>query len=149
MALSEREQQMLEQMEQALRAEDPHFASQMNGSPRRPEDRRRLALGAIGALAGLGLVILGINTNMWVGVAGFALIVGSIALAAAPRRPEGSEPGLGVVTEDGSVARPARRPRAPRRRLGLQKGSGPARGSSFMERLEQRWDNRRRDRQGW
>lgn len=146
MALSEREQQMLEQMEQALRAEDPHFASQMNGTSRLPEDRRRIVVGAVGALAGLALVILGINTNVWVGVAGFVLIVASIAVAAAPRRSAGR--GLGVVADDGSVSAPARakgagrpgrtgRPRRPR-------GSG-----SFMERLEQRWEERRRDRQGW
>mgnify|MGYP002650165832 CR=1 FL=1 len=65
MALSERERQMLEEMEEAIRAEDPRFASQMNGVRAPGGDRRRMALGIVGALAGLGLVLLGINTIIY------------------------------------------------------------------------------------
>lgn len=144
MALSEREQQMLDQMEQALRAEDPRFASHMNGSSRLPEDRRRMLVGGFGALAGLGLVILGINVSMWIGVAGFGLIVAAVAFAVAPRR-GGGETDLGVVAEDGTVARPRRPKGRPSQRgaQGRQRKNG-----SFMERMEQRWEQRRQDGQG-
>lgn len=145
MALSEREQQMLDQMEQALRAEDPRFASQMNGSSRLPEDRRRLLVGGLGALAGLGLVILGINTTMWIGVAGFVLIVAAVAFALAPRKGGGSDEGLAVVADDGSVQQP-RRAKKPRRRP--QGAARPQNRGSFMQRMEQRWDERRQGGQG-
>ena len=148
MALSERERQMLEEMEEAIRAEDPRFASQMKGSRNGSgTDRRRLIIGVIGALAGLGLVLLGINTSLWIGVAGFVLIVAAVALAATPGR---SSEGLGVVADDGSVTtakeRQHKRLRAPGRRPG---GTGklPRHQGTFMERMEQRWEERRR--QGW
>ncbi|UUZ46059.1 DUF3040 domain-containing protein [Janibacter limosus] len=144
MALSERERQMLEEMEEAIRAEDPRFASQMNGSDARHPDRRRVIFGVIGALAGLGLVLLGINTNLWVGVAGFALIVASIAPAITPggvTRPHG----LGLVGDDGSI----RRPHTGHKRSRAKKpGKAPKQGT-FMQRMEQRWEERRQQGQGW
>lgn len=151
MALSEREQQMLDDMEQALSAEDPRFASQMNGRARMGEDRRRWVLGAVGALVGLGLVILGINWNMWIGVAGFAVIVAAVAYAATPR---GGDT-LGVVSDDGSV-QPAsgagRKRSSPLRRSSRQPRPGRAPrqrgGGSFMERMEARWEQRRQGGDG-
>lgn len=150
MALSERERQMLEEMEEAIRAEDPRFASQMKGTKGGSgTDRRRVAIGVVGALAGLGLVLLGINTTVWIGVAGFALIVAAVALALAPSRRTAE---MGVVSDDGSV----------KKTTGKRKGKGglPGRGSAspkakepkhgtFMERMEQRWEERRREGQGW
>lgn len=154
MALSERERQMLEEMEEAIRAEDPRFASQMKGTKGAGgTDRRRIAIGVVGALAGLGLVLLGINTTVWIGVAGFALIVAAVAFALTPSsRPSR---GIGVVEDDGSVKKPTRQ-----RKGGLpgRGRSGPARGQgrsrapkqgTFMERMEQRWEERRREGQGW
>ncbi|WP_435198372.1 DUF3040 domain-containing protein [Janibacter sp. GS2] len=148
MALSERERQMLEEMEEAIRAEDPRFASQMNGAKRIVgTDRRRVVVGVVGALAGLGLVLLGINTSLWVGVAGFVLIVAAVALALAPTR--GSS-GIGVVTDDGSVKKkPARRPKGTTTGRGATtaRAKGPKQGT-FMERMEQRWEERRREGHG-
>ena len=57
MPLSEHEQKMLEQMEQALAAEDPKFASQMQGSSLASLQRRRWLVGAVGVIAGLALVL--------------------------------------------------------------------------------------------
>ena len=148
MALSERERQMLEEMEEAIRAEDPRFASQMNGVRAPGGDRRRMALGIVGALAGLGLVLLGINTRIWVGVAGFALIVASVALALTPGR-SGDGAGLGVVGSDGSV----RSARTPRSKGASRPGKGRSPRSkhqgSFMQRMEARWEERRQQGQGW
>lgn len=143
MALSERERQMLEEMEEAIRAEDPRFASQMNGAHPGGPDRRRVVVGVIGAVAGLGLVLLGINTSLWVGVAGFVLIVASVALAFAPGTPRG-RPHLRVVEEDGSVHRHhTPRPRGPKA------GRKHPRHGTFMQRMEQRWEHRRQQGQGW
>ena len=77
MPLSEHEQKMLEQMEHALAAEDPRFASQMNGARSQAALRRRYILGAVGVLVGLALVLVGVNTVIWVGVVGFAVMVRS------------------------------------------------------------------------
>lgn len=148
MALSERERQMLEEMEEAIRAEDPRFASQMNGVRGPGGDRRRMALGIVGALVGLGLVLLGINTSIWVGVAGFALIVASVAFALTPGR-SGDGAGLGVVGSDGSV----RSSRTPRSKGASRPGKGRSPRSkhqgSFMQRMEARWEERRQQGQGW
>ena len=56
MPLSEHEQQMLAQMEQALASEDPRFAHQMRGGTTLAVRRRRLVLGILGVVIGLALV---------------------------------------------------------------------------------------------
>ena len=56
MPLSDREQRVLEQMERALQAEDPKFASSFRGPRIRPATRRRLILGVLGVLAGLAVL---------------------------------------------------------------------------------------------
>lgn len=127
--LSEHEQQLLEQMEQALYAEDPKFASQMQGAATRAAARRRVAIGVVGALAGLALVLVGVNTQVWaLGAAGFALMVAAVAFAVTPTRRKAK---LGAVQPDGSVRRPSAAPRTKSPRSG-----------SFMDRMEQRWDRR-------
>jgi len=58
--LSEHEQRLLEQMERALYAEDPKFASALRGSDLRGHYRRRALLGAFGVVVGLALLPVGI-----------------------------------------------------------------------------------------
>lgn len=128
--LSEHEQQLLEQMEQALYAEDPKFASQMQGAGAKAAARRRIAIGVVGVLLGLGLLLAGVSTTMWLGAAGFALMVASVAYAVTPPRRRAA---LGTVQPDGSVRRVA-----PSQKARQTKPSG-----SFMHRLEERWDRRR------
>jgi hypothetical protein len=145
--LSEHEQHLLEQMEQALYAEDPKFASQMQGSAARARLRRGLAFGAGGVVAGLGLVVLGVATeSIWWGAIGFALMVSGVAYAISPPRVK-----LGAVTEDGTV-----RPHAPSGRFGKLPGVGKRSGANkrsngnkqtFLRRLEDRWDRRRNEGQ--
>jgi hypothetical protein len=113
---------MLDMMEQQLAAEDPKFASQMQGSGLAALQRRRWIVGVVGALAGLGLVLVGINTTMWVGAIGFALMVAAVAFAATPPR----KARLGVVQQDGGVQ---------------AKGRGK-RKSSLIDRLDERWERR-------
>lgn len=132
MPLSEHEQRMLEQLEQALAAEDPKFASSMEGSRRGGPTRLRWVIGGAGVIVGLGLVLVGINTMMWVGAAGFAVMVAAVAFALTPPRRGGGK--LAVVRDDGTTG-PA--------------GSGRKQksGSGFMDKLDDRWDRRGRD--GW
>jgi hypothetical protein len=129
--LSEHEQQLLEQMEQALYAEDPKFASQMQGAGARASARRRMAVGVVGVVAGLALVLVGVNTTMWIGAIGFAVMVGAVAFALTPPRRKAN---LGSVQPDGSV----RRATAAKSKAKTQRSGG-----SFMHRMEERWDRRR------
>ncbi|TQJ50425.1 DUF3040 domain-containing protein [Phycicoccus sp. SLBN-51] len=148
MPLSEHEQQLLEQMEQALYAEDPKFASQMQGAGAKAAARRRMIIGGVGVLAGLALVLVGVSTTMWVGAAGFAVMVAAVVFALTP--PRRAKMALGSVQPDGSVRRKARGG-------GMRAARGPAgrssRGSgsheSFMQKLEHRWDRRRGGGDRW
>ncbi|MCH8612638.1 DUF3040 domain-containing protein [Arsenicicoccus dermatophilus] len=140
MPLSEREQALLEQMEQALMAEDPQLAAQLANASRPRASRTRVVLGLLGVLAGLGVVLLGVvQQQVALGILGFLIMVACAVYAfAAPRRPA-----LGTVQEDGTVA--AARPR--RTGAGRSPGRGgaaiPRRQGTFMQRMEQRWEARR------
>jgi hypothetical protein len=145
--LSEHEQHLLEQMEQALYAEDPKFASQMQGSTVRDRLRRHITLGILAVVAGLVLVVLGVvNEAVWLGAIGFALMVGGAAYAVTP--PRTPRPTLGAVGHDGTV-----RAHAPAKGTGTRssrkgKGAKPRQSggpAGFMQRMEQRWDKRRGD----
>ena len=140
MPLSEHEQHLLEEMEQALYAEDPKFASQMQGSAARARLRRGIAIGAAGIIVGLGLVVLGVATEsiLW-GAIGFALMVSGVAYAITP--PKTPKVNLGAVTEDGSV-----RPHEPAGRFGKLRKANKKSGAgkqTFLRRIEDRWDRRR------
>ncbi|MBO1766865.1 MULTISPECIES: DUF3040 domain-containing protein [Allobranchiibius] len=139
--LSEREQRLLEQMEEALSADDPKFASHMVADPARARARRRLALGAVLLVVGVATLVAGILIRVVpVGALGFAVMVGAAAYAVSPTGPGG--PSLGSVQPDGGVQRLNRR----RRRRSAGRGNGPQGG--FMQRVEQRWE-RRRGGSGW
>jgi hypothetical protein len=94
MPLSEHEQRLLDEIEQALYAEDPKFASSVRSARPRNRARTMLALAVVGVLAGLAAVIIGLATTyIAVGVLGFVLIVGSCVLAvSALRGPSQSGP---------------------------------------------------------
>ncbi|WP_157622540.1 DUF3040 domain-containing protein [Nostocoides sp. Soil756] len=126
MPLSDHEQKMLDQLEQALAAEDPKFASQMQGSGLASLQRRRWVLGALGVLAGMGLVLVGVNTTMWVGAVGFAVMVAAAVFAVTPPR----KVAFGVVREGGGVE-----PHHGR-------GRRTKKGGSIIDRLDERWERR-------
>ena len=94
MALSEHEQRLLDEIEQALYAEDPKFASSVRSARPRNRIRTMLALSVIGVVVGLAVVIAGLAENIIpLGVLGFVLIVGSCVVAAtALRGPKQSGP---------------------------------------------------------
>ncbi len=134
MALSEREQKLLQQMEQALYAEDPRFATRIrHATP--GKNRTRLLIGGVGVLVGLGLVVLGVlNQMVWLGAAGFVVMVAAGAYAFAPDRRTGP---TGTVDGAGRV-----RAGSPAAARGQNKRTG-----TFMKRLEERWE--RRNREQW
>lgn len=128
MALSEREQRLLEQMEQALYAEDPRFATRLR-SAGLGGSRRRLLIAALGIIAGLGLLVLAVlGQHVWLGAVGFIVMVAAGAFAFAPTRKDGP---TGTVGPDGVVNR--------------AKGAKAKGQGGFMQRLEQRWERRSRD----
>lgn len=130
MPLSEHEQRMLEQMERALYAEDPKFATALEGSGLRTYTRRRVYQAVAGFLVGIALLMTGmVAKQIWIGVVGFLVMLGCAVLAVTGWR---KAPKPGEQQASGEAAADRRQPRQRR---------------SFMNRIEQRWQ-RRRDEQG-
>ncbi|MGB7980696.1 MAG: DUF3040 domain-containing protein [Candidatus Nanopelagicales bacterium] len=138
MPLSDHEQRLLEQMERALYAEDPKFATSMRNSRGSASDRRRVAVGIVALLAGLGLLIAGVASKFVpIGVLGFLAMLGGLWLAinafsGAQQKPDpaaqGAAPGAG-----GGPGRPTGRTPRPK----------PRSGESLSDRMEERWRKRR------
>jgi Protein of unknown function (DUF3040) len=139
--LSEHEQRLLEQMERALYAEDPKFASQLRGRDPRSNFRRRVALAAFGVVAGVVLLMTGLfvkgSSGVLVSVIGFLTMLGSALFAVTSYRSLSNASRLGVVDGAGSVRRPQQ----------AAGGRRPRDHRSFMDRVEARW-NRRKDENG-
>jgi hypothetical protein len=121
--LSEHEQRLLEQMERALYAEDPKFASSLRSSGSRPGVRRSAVTGVLAALVGVAALIAGAATSIVaIGVLGFVLmLVGTFLVIRALSAPAG----------DPATAAPA--PGKP----------APAKRSGFMDKAEERFRKRR------
>ena len=82
MPLSDHEQRLLDQIEQALYAEDPKFAASVRSVRARSRTRRGAVLCGLGVLAGLALVLVGLITNLIaLSVIGFVLVVGACGYA--------------------------------------------------------------------
>jgi hypothetical protein len=152
--LSEHEQRLLEQMERALYAEDPKFASALRGADLRGHYRRRALLGAVGVVIGLALLPVGIAAKVFaVSVLGFLVMLASAiwAVTSWRRVPAPGDLGVGgtaTPAESGRGATPGVRGITSARSAG--KGNRKGRGrkpkapkTPFMERLEERWRRRR------
>ncbi len=101
MPLSEHEQRLLDQIERALYAEDPKFASNVRGGRMRSPSRRRRLQGIALFVLGLVLLVVGaVVKSLWVGdfpmmsVAGF-LVMFTGAVVAIFARGKDSEPAKG------------------------------------------------------
>ena len=140
MPLSEHEQRLLEQMERALYAEDPKFASSLRGKDPRSNFRRRVLLAGFGFVVGIVLLMTGLVTQVVpVSIVGFLLMLAGAFFAVTSYRAISTSAQLGVVDPSG-VRRPAAPSSSGRRSRGA---SSPG----FMARMEERW-NRRRDENG-
>lgn len=132
MPLSEHEQRLLEQMERALYAEDPKFATALEGSGLRTYTRRRVYQAVAGFLVGIGLLMAGMVSQLiWVSVIGFLVMLGCALLAVTGWR---RAPKPGQQTAD-SAAHGRRQGRTRRR-------------GRMMDRIEERWQRRRDEQQG-
>ena len=121
MPLSEREQKLLEQLEEQLNAEDPHFATNMSESGASGFSTTRLIIGAVTAVVGLGALLGGVSLQLiWLGILGFVIMAA----------------GVYIATTRAATSRAGRGGAGP-------ESAGNARSGGFMENLEQRWDERR------
>lgn len=121
MPLSDHEQRLLEQMEKALYAEDPKFATSLRSANSRAS-RGRAALGVLGVLVGMGLILAGVATMMIaLGIIGFAVMLVSAFIA------------YSAFTAPAPSATENDAPATPRK----AKSS-----NGFMDRMEDRWRNR-------
>ena len=123
MPLSEHEQRLFEQIERSL-AEDPKFASAVRANDPRFHARRRILAAAVLFLGGIALLIYGVVSKVpLLGVAGFVVMLGSVAFAMQSYR-------RGQSTDLRSVGGTSTR----RTRTG--------RRGSLVDRLEERWRRR-------
>jgi hypothetical protein len=122
---------MLEQMERALYAEDPKFATALEGSGLRTYTRRRVYQAVAGFLVGIALLMTGmVAQQIWIGVVGFLVMLGCAVLAVTGWR-KGPKPGEQPAAD------------AP----GVPGVAAPTRKRTVMDRIEQRWQRRRDDQQ--
>jgi hypothetical protein len=123
--LSDHEQRLLEQIERALYAEDPKFASAVRSTDLRHYHRRRVWRGLFGCAIGVGAVVAGVLTGIVALVAvGTVVILLGLALAVTAWRR--------MVAGDPLSA--ARRARA--------QASRPSFRARMEERWQRRWDER-------
>lgn len=81
MPLSEHEQRLLDQIERALYAEDPKFASTVRGGRLRRPTRRRRLQGVAVFVVGLVLLVVGIAVRqLWLGDLPILSVVGFLAM---------------------------------------------------------------------
>ena len=134
MPLSEHEQRLLEQIEQALYAEDPKFAQSWRARDVRSLRRARILRASLLVLLGLGALVAGVivqgdNTVLGValGVGGFLLMLGGawVAMLTRQRPAPASVRDAATGTAGPPAAKPAKRPR-----------------QSLKARLEERWERR-------
>lgn len=137
MPLSEHEQRMLEQIESALYAEDPKFASSVRGGRLRSASSRRRLQSATLFVTGLMLLIAGIALPVKPG--GFPIIslAGFVVMFAA---------GVLLLLGGSRSAAPRRDNSRASSRGGAQPGQGRRRGSrragGFSARMEDRFRRR-------
>lgn len=140
MPLSEYEQRVLEQMERELTSDDPRLATTMKSTT--PRSSVRYVIAGIGLVVGLLALVLGAAQSMpWVGVVGFVVMFAAVAYAFAQPKKTPSGP-QGIVSEGGEVRKP--KAGASSGRPGGRAGKPARGGGSFMQRLEERWERRRR-----
>ncbi|GAA4041411.1 DUF3040 domain-containing protein [Nonomuraea sp. NPDC050663] len=131
MPLSEHEQRLLDQIEQALYAEDPKWANTVRISDPRNHYKRRLIKATIGFVLGIVLLMVGVVMNMIpLGVGGFVVMLAACLWGLSSWK---RMSGIGDAAASGAGVPPA-------------KGSRRGNRGSFMERMEERWRRRHDDR---
>ncbi|MEO3871591.1 DUF3040 domain-containing protein [Nonomuraea sp. B12E4] len=131
MPLSEHEQRLLDQIEQALYAEDPKWANTVRISDPRSHYKRRLIKASIGFALGVVIMMVGVVMSLIpLGVGGFVVMLAACLWGLSSwKRMNGfgdSPPAPGAASPPGKQARRNR--------------------GSFMERMEERWRRRHDER---
>jgi hypothetical protein len=135
--LSEHEQRMLEQMERALYAEDPKFATALEGSRLRTYTRRRVYQAVAGFLVGIALLMAGmVAKQIWISVVGFLVMLGCAVLAVTGWR-RTANPGEQSQGQQADGTARTGGQQQPRRRTRQRR--------SMMNRIEERWQRRREE----
>ena len=125
MPLSEHEQRLLEQMEKALYAEDPKFATSLRSPVLSRASRGRAVLGVLGTLLGMGILLAGVAVPLpALGVLGFAIMLVSAVVAYSAFRSAPAQEAQSTTDRPEAADKTA-------------KGRSP-----FMERMEDRWRKR-------
>jgi len=128
--LSEHEQRLLDQIEQALYADDPKFASIYEGKDVRSHYRHRLLRAVLGLVAGLGLLLAGVITQLIpLGVAGFVVMLAAATFGLTSWQRMTGHRISGIRDRS---PKPRATERMPKR--------------SVVRRLEDRWQRRQGDR---
>lgn len=125
MALSEQERKLLEQLEASLMADDPKLHDTLSGSSTIRVHRRRAAIAGLAFVAGVIVLLVGVQIHPAISIAGFVLmLVGALVGINSWQR---------VGTDNDHPS--SRRPTSP--------SGGPAPSNQdFMDKLEERWRRR-------
>lgn len=124
MPLSEHEQRLLDQLEQQLHEEDPKFAHALSTAPSRALSTRNIVIGVLIGIAGLLVLLGGVATHLIVlGILGFVVMGAGVYVSI-------SRPKFAAAAE--SVNKTGR-------------GAGAKQKSGFMNGLEEKWEERRRE----
>ncbi|MGW0802951.1 DUF3040 domain-containing protein [Nonomuraea sp. NPDC002799] len=132
MPLSEHEQRLLDQIEQALYAEDPKWANTVRISDPRSHYKRRLVKASIGFALGVVIMMVGVVMSLiWLGVGGFVVMLAACLWGLSSWKRMN---GFGGEARAADTAAPP--------------GKQARRGNrgSFMERMEERWRRRHDER---
>ncbi len=127
--LSEHEQRLLDQIERALYAEDPKFASTVRSTDLKSHLLRRIKRAVVMLVLGLVTLVVGAASSVLpLGVAGFLVMLGAgLVIGRSAARISG-----GAETGGARVRSPRRTKRDSR--------------SSWRERIQERWNRRWEDR---
>jgi hypothetical protein len=121
MPLSEQEQRLLEAMERSLYQNDADFVATVGARSGRPP-YRSIVIGILIALAGVAVLVAGVIIQQpLIGVLGFGVMLTGVLIAINPQQKTKETPAGG---------------------LGATSGQDKQQSSSFMERLNDRWDRR-------
>lgn len=124
MALSEQERKLLEQLEASLMADDPKLAETLKGTGTVKVHRRRATIAGLGFIAGIVVLIAGVQIHPAVSILGFVLMLVAAII--------GVNSWQRVAGDDKGEAQPA-----------PTDGTGPKPSNQdFMEKLEERWRRR-------
>jgi hypothetical protein len=128
--LSEHEQRLLEQIERALYAEDPKFASTVSSTNLRTHARRRIVWSVIGFVLGIGALLTGVMIpSVPLAVVGFLIMFFTAVYAFSQSKRLFGKPDLRVVGGGTTGG-------------GRQGKARKAHRSSLLQRMEERFRRR-------